>query len=66
MTHGIPAFQLSDEDLERVLTPRTKSGTTIVLDGTVDQLRNHSSHTAELEHPYLERSANHPADKAAL
>jgi Family of unknown function (DUF6158) len=69
MTHGIPAAELSDDDLERELTHAHEKRHDIFVDGTVDQLRNHSSRTAELEQAYLERFADRVKDadeKAAL
>jgi Family of unknown function (DUF6158) len=69
MTQGIPASELSDDDLERELTHAHEKRHDIFVDGTVDQLRNHSARTAELEHAYLERFADRVKDaddKAAL
>jgi hypothetical protein len=64
MTHGIPASDLSDDDLERELTHAHEKRHDIVVDGTVDQLRNHSSRTAELEQAYLERFSDRVKDAA--
>jgi hypothetical protein len=55
MTHGIPATELSDEDLERELRHAHEKRHDIFIDGTVDQLRNHTARTAELERGYLQR-----------
>jgi Family of unknown function (DUF6158) len=69
MTHGIPASQLTDDDLERELTHAHEKRHDIFVDGTVDQLRNHSARTAELERAYLDRFADRVKDadeKAAL
>jgi hypothetical protein len=64
MTHGIPASQLSDEDLERELTHAHEKRHDIFLDGTADQLRNHSDRTSELERAYLERFRDRVKDAA--
>jgi hypothetical protein len=64
MTHGIPASDLSDDDLERELTHAHEKRHDIFVDGTVDQLRNHSSRTAELEQAYLERFSDRVKDAA--
>jgi uncharacterized protein DUF6158 len=64
MTHGIPASELSDDDLERELTHAHEKRHDIFVDGTVDQLRNHSSRTSELEQAYLERFADRVKDAA--
>jgi Family of unknown function (DUF6158) len=64
MTEGIPGSQLSDEDLERELAHAHEKRHDILLDGTVDQLRNHSQRTRELERAYLERFADRVKDAA--
>jgi hypothetical protein len=69
MTQGIPASELSDDDLERELTHAHEKRHDIFVDGTVDQLRNHSARTHELEQAYLQRFADRVNDadkKAAL
>jgi uncharacterized protein DUF6158 len=69
MTHGIPASELSDDDLERELSHAHEKRHDIFVEGTVDQLRNHSARTAQLEQAYLERFADRVKDadeKAAL
>jgi hypothetical protein len=69
MTQGIPAAELSEDDLERELRHAHEKRHDIFVDGTVDQLRNHSARTAELERAYLDRFADRVKDaeeKAAL
>jgi hypothetical protein len=69
MSEGIPGTELSDDDLERELKHAHEKRHDILLDGTVDQLRNHGRRTAELERAYLERFADRvkdAAEKAAL
>jgi hypothetical protein len=69
MSEGIPGRELTDEDLERELRHAHEKRHDILVDGTVDQLRNHSLRTAELERAYLERFGNRvkdAADKARL
>jgi hypothetical protein len=65
MSEGIPGADLSDEDLERELKHAHEKRHDIFLDGTVDQLRNHSLRTAELERAYLERFAGQVKDADA-
>ena len=69
MTQGIPASDLSDEDLERELRYVHEKRNDIFVDGTVDQWRNLVLRTDELERAYLGRFADRvkdAADKAAL
>jgi hypothetical protein len=69
MTQGIPASELSDGDLDRELSHAHEKRHDIFVDGTVDQLRNHSARTSELEEAYLRRFAGRVKDadqKAAL
>jgi Family of unknown function (DUF6158) len=69
MTQGIPASDLSDDDLERELTHAHEKRHDIFVSGTVDQLRNHSLRTHDLEQAYLQRFADRVTDaeqKAAL
>jgi hypothetical protein len=69
MTGGIPASELSDDDLERELAHAHEKRHDIFTDGTADQLRNHSARTSELERAYLQRFADRVKDadqKAAL
>jgi hypothetical protein len=62
---GIPAEELSDDDLDRELAHAHEKRHDIFLHGTVDQLRNHSTRTRELEHAYLRRFADKVADADA-
>jgi uncharacterized protein DUF6158 len=62
MTHGIPADQLDDDDLERELAHAHEKRHDIFLDGTVDQLTNHTARTHELEQAYLRRFADRVKD----
>lgn len=62
MTQGIPATDLSDEDLERELAHAHEKRHDIFVDGTLDQLRNHSARTNELERAYLQRFADRVKD----
>jgi hypothetical protein len=62
MSEGIPGAELSDDDLERELRHAHEKRHDILLDGTVDQLRNHGLRTAELERAYLERFADRVKD----
>src|SRR3954471_5635706 len=55
MSEGIPGTELSDADLERELRHVHEKRHDILVDGTVEQLRNHWLRTAELERAYLER-----------
>lgn len=64
MSEGIPGAELSDEDLERELRHAHDKRHDIFLEGTVDQLRNHSVRTAELERAYLDRFADRVKDAA--
>jgi hypothetical protein len=64
MREGIPGAELSDEDLERELRHAHDKRHDIFLEGTVDQLRNHSVRTAELERAYLDRFADRVKDAA--
>lgn len=52
---GIPATELSDEDLDRELAHALEKRHDIFIDGTAEQLRNHSARTHELERAYLAR-----------
>jgi hypothetical protein len=62
MSQGIPASKLSDEDLERELAHAHEKRHDIFVGGTVDQLRNHSERTHELEQAYLQRFADRVND----
>lgn len=59
---GIPAADLDDGDLERELTHAHEKRHDIFVDGTADQLANHSSRTHELEAEYLRRFADRVKD----
>jgi Family of unknown function (DUF6158) len=52
---GIPASQLSDDDLERELTHLHKTRHDTFLQGTEDALETHTSRMLELEQEYLRR-----------
>lgn len=65
MTHGIPADDLADDDLERELAHAHEKRHDIFIDGSVDQLRNHSARTHELEQAYMRRFADCVKDAAA-
>ena len=62
---GIRAGELDDDDLERELTHSHEKRHDIFVDGTADQLANHSSRTHELEAEYLRRFADRVKDAAA-
>jgi uncharacterized protein DUF6158 len=64
MSEGIPAEQLSDEDLERELAHVHEKRHDIFVDGTADQLRNHSARTRQLEQAYLNRFSDRVKDAA--
>lgn len=69
MTEGVPATELDDDDLERELAHLHEKRHDIFLDGSVDQLHNHTARTHELEQAYLQRFADRVKDaakKAAL
>jgi Family of unknown function (DUF6158) len=48
MTMGVPADQLSDEDLRRELLQLTKKQDDIEREGTEDQKANHARRSGEL------------------
>jgi hypothetical protein len=64
MSEGIPGSELSDDDLEREMRHAHEKRHDIFVDGTADQLRNHSLRTHELERAYLERFADRVKDAA--
>ena len=69
MSQGVPAAELTDEDLERELAHAHEKRHDIFVGGTVDQLHNHSVRTRELEQAYLQRFPDKVTDakrKAAL
>jgi Family of unknown function (DUF6158) len=68
-TQGIPALELSDEDLERELAHVHEKRHDIFVTGTVDQLVNHGIRTRELERAYAQRfpeRVKDARDKASL
>ena len=64
MSEGIPGSDLSDDDLERELRHVHEKRHDIFVDGTAEQLRNHSVRAQELEQAYLERFADRVKDAA--
>ena len=65
MSQGIPASDLSDDDLERELAHVHEKRHDIFLTGTVDQLHNHTIRARELEQAYLARFPDRVTDAAA-
>jgi hypothetical protein len=65
MDTGIPASELSDEDLERELTHAHEKRHEIMLDGTVDQWHNLRARTDDLERGYLQRFGGRVKDAEA-
>lgn len=65
MSAGIPATELSDDDLERELGHLHEKRHDILFGGTADQLANHVARTHELEHAALERFASRIPEAAA-
>jgi len=65
MSAGIPASELSDDDLERELAQLHETRSAILFSGTADQLANHVARTHELEHAALERFTERIRDAAA-
>ncbi|HEX2905015.1 MAG TPA: DUF6158 family protein [Jatrophihabitans sp.] len=55
MTSGVPAAQLSDEQLRHDLAHLKGKQHDIAQDGTADQQRNHADRTAELEAEFVRR-----------
>jgi hypothetical protein len=55
MSSGIPASELSDDDLKRELTHLHEKRHDIFLDGTAEQLAHHTLRMRELEEGYLRR-----------
>jgi Family of unknown function (DUF6158) len=64
MLHGVPAEQLTDEDLRRELTHAHIKRHDMLVDGTIEQLRNHSERTRELEAAYVARFTDTVTDAA--
>jgi Family of unknown function (DUF6158) len=56
MTMGIPAGDLSDEDLRRELSHLKEKYVDIFESGTMDQKTNHTRRTGELEEEFLRRT----------
>jgi len=53
--HGIPASELSDEDLERQGTHAHETRNWVFLHGTAEQFQTHTERMLELEQEYLRR-----------
>jgi hypothetical protein len=64
-TPGVPAAELSNDDLARELEHAHSKRHDIFVDGTAEQLRNLQLRTRELERAYLERFADQVAQAAA-
>jgi hypothetical protein len=64
MTPGIPASELTDEDLERELRHCHEKRHEIFIAGSADQLRNLTMRTRELELEYLRRFPDRVRDAA--
>lgn len=55
MQHGVPAHELSDEELERQGLHAHATRHWVFLHGTADQFRTHTHRMLELEQEYLQR-----------
>ena len=55
MTEGLPAHELSDEELERQGLHAHATRNWVFLHGTVEQFRTHTARMLELEQEYLRR-----------
>lgn len=64
MTPGIPATELSDEDLERELKHCHEKWHEIFISGSAEQFRNLTLRTRELELEYLRRFPDRVRDAA--
>jgi hypothetical protein len=53
--HGVPAGQLTDEELERQGTYTHATRTWVLLHGTAEQFRRHTERMLELEQEYVRR-----------
>jgi len=53
--HGVPASELSDEDLERQGTHAHETRNWVFLHGTAEQFKTHTQRMLELEQEYLRR-----------
>jgi Family of unknown function (DUF6158) len=62
MSEGVPASDLDDDDLDRELRHLHEKRHDILVDGTADQLRNHSARARELERDYLRRFGDRVTD----
>lgn len=62
MSTGIPASELTDEDLKRELTHLHEKRHDIFLEGTADQLAHHTLRMRQLEEGYLRRFATEVTD----
>ncbi len=60
MSMGVPAADLSDDDLRRELAHLKAKQGDIVSGGTPDQQANHARRTAELEEEFLRRTPANP------
>ncbi len=54
-SHGMPAQELSDEELERLGTYTHATRTWVLLHGTAEQFRHHTERMLELEQEYIRR-----------
>lgn len=59
---GVPADQLSDEDLERELRRLHETRHDTFLHGSEDALHSHTSRTQELEEDYVRRNPDRVID----
>lgn len=64
-TQGVPAQDLSDEDLERQGTYAHATRTWVLLHGTADQFEHHTERMLELETEYLRRHPKRAWQRAA-
>lgn len=53
--HGVPASELSDDDLERQVTHAHETRNWMFLHGTAEQFTTHTARMLELEQEYLRR-----------
>src|SRR4051794_28401599 len=65
MSAGIPASELTDDDLERELTHVHEKRHDVFLTGTADQLLNNVARMLELEKAFLERFGERVPDADA-
>jgi hypothetical protein len=64
-TPGIPAAELTDEDLDCELAHVHEKRHDIFVGGTVEQLHNHNLRMSELERAYLARFPDRVMDATA-